>query len=147
MPPVPDNTTNASVLPSWDIRVFYDGACPLCLREVRMLRRLDRSRRIDFVDIAAAEYDAAFYDLPYDRAMARIHAVTPAGEMLTGVEVFRRLYAAVGLGWLVAPTRWPLLRGLADRAYELFARHRLRLTGRSESCASGHCVPPSRKGS
>ena len=78
--------------------------------------------------------------------MARIHAVTPAGEMLTGVEVFRRLYAAVGLGWVVAPTRWPLLRGLANRAYAIFATRRLRLTGRSETCASGHCVPPSGQG-
>ena len=26
--------------------VFYDGECPLCVREIRMLRRLDRRGRI-----------------------------------------------------------------------------------------------------
>ena len=31
---------------AFDIEVFYDGACPLCAREVRMLQGLDPDRRI-----------------------------------------------------------------------------------------------------
>ena len=50
----------------------------------------------------------------------------------------RRLYAAAGLGWLLAPTAWPGLRRLADWAYALFARNRLALTGRS-GCTAGSC--------
>ena len=45
-----------------------------------------------------------------------------------------------GLGWLVAPTGWPLLRPLFDRLYGGFARHRIglgRLFGRR--CDSGSC--------
>jgi predicted DCC family thiol-disulfide oxidoreductase YuxK len=48
-------------------------------------------------------------------------------------------YAAVGLGWLVAPTRWPCLPRLADRAYQIFARNRLRWTGRESACEAGRC--------
>jgi hypothetical protein len=33
----------------------------------------------------------------------------------------------VGLGWLAAPTAWPLLRGPSERAYRWIARHRYRL--------------------
>jgi len=54
--------------------------------------------------------------------------------------VFRRAYAAVGFGWLVAPTRWPLVRPLADAAYRWFARNRLRLTGRGEVCSADRCT-------
>jgi len=71
--------------------------------------------------------------------MERIHGVMPDGALITGVEVFRRAYAAVGAGWMLAPTRWPILRTLSDAAYAWFARHRLRLTGRGGECESGRC--------
>ena len=43
--------------PSCRIEMFYDGDCPLCMRETRMLRRLDRQSRIQFTDIAATDFD------------------------------------------------------------------------------------------
>lgn len=42
-------------------------------------------------------------------------------------------------GEVMAPTRWPGLRRLADRAYRIFARNRLRWTGRASTCESGRC--------
>lgn len=128
---------------AWQVRVLYDGECPLCAREIRMLERLDAGRgRIDFEDIAAPEFDADRYGLRFDDVMARIHAVLPGGRVVEGVEVFRLAYAAVGLGWLVAPTRWPILRGVADAAYRVFARNRLRWTGRAHVCDSARCQIP-----
>jgi predicted DCC family thiol-disulfide oxidoreductase YuxK len=121
-----------------ELTLLYDGDCPLCSREVALLRRRDRDGRIAFEDIAAPGFDAGRYGSSYEALMARIHAVLPDGSLVRDVEVFRRAYAAVGLGWLVAPTRWPLLRPLFDRAYRVFARNRLRWTGRAE-CARGAC--------
>ena len=40
-----------------------------------------------------------------DQAMRRIHAITADGRIVSGVEVFRLLYQAVGLGWVYAITR------------------------------------------
>lgn len=124
----------------WEIRVLYDGECPLCVREIGMMRRLDRGRgRVDFEDIAAPGFDAGRYGTTLPELMARIHGVLPEGAMVEGVEVFRRAYAAVGFGLLLAPTRWPLVRPIADAAYRWFARNRLRLTGRGEVCTSDRC--------
>jgi predicted DCC family thiol-disulfide oxidoreductase YuxK len=121
--------------------MLYDGECPLCAREIALLRRLDRGRgRVDFEDIASPGFDAGRYGTTQAALMARIHAALPGGALIEGVEVFRRAYAAVGLGWLVAPTRWPLVRPLADAAYRWFARNRLRLTGRGDACESGRCA-------
>ena len=123
-----------------EITFLHDGDCPLCAREVAMLRRLDRGRgRLAFDDIAAPDFDASRYGSTNEQLMARIHGVLPDGTLVEGVEVFRRAYAAVGLGWLVAPTRWPLVRPLADAAYRWFARNRLRLTGRGEVCNTDRC--------
>ena len=119
----------------WRIRVLYDGDCPLCSREIRFLERRDRGRgRIQFENIAEPTFDPRAYGLEAREVMARIHGVLPDGTVVAGMEVFRRAYAAVGFGWLMAPTRWPGLRRLADLAYRIFARNRLRLTGRTCSC-------------
>jgi len=129
---------------SAEVTILYDGECPLCAREVAMLRRMDRGRgRVGFEDIAAPDFDAARYGRTHAELMARIHGVGADGAVIEGVEVFRRAYTAVGLGWLVAPTRWPILRSLTDAAYRWFARNRLRLTGRN-ACESERCaVDPS----
>ncbi|MEB3264505.1 MAG: DUF393 domain-containing protein [Synechococcus sp.] len=130
------------------LTILYDGACPLCLREVRLLQRRDGGRgRLAFVDIDAPGYDPAQYGgVTYREAMGRIHALGAGGEVVRDVEVFRRAYALVGLGWLYAPTRWPLLRALSDGAYRLWAAWRLRLTGRPSleslcELRSGRCSP------
>ena len=62
--------------------------------------------------------------------MGRIHAITAEGKVLRDVAVFREAYRLVGLGWLYAPTAWPLLGPLVEQAYALWAGWRLRLTGR-----------------
>jgi predicted DCC family thiol-disulfide oxidoreductase YuxK len=122
---------------AWSVEVFFDGECPLCRREIAALRRLDRGRgRIRCEDIAAPGFDAAALGRTRAELMARIHARLPDGTWVEGVEVFRRLYAAVGLGRLVALSRLPGLSHALDAAYRLFARHRLRLTGRcDDACA------------
>jgi predicted DCC family thiol-disulfide oxidoreductase YuxK len=122
------------------VEVFFDGDCPLCLREVNLLRRLDRRGRVQFTDIAAPDFVAAVTPEEHADFMARIRGRLPDGTMIEGVEVFRRLYAAVGFGALVALTRLPGVSHLLDLGYRVFARNRLRLTGR---CApDGACAVP-----
>lgn len=120
----------------FDVEVFYDGACPLCRREIAMLSRWDRKRRIRFTDIAAPGFDAPVLGRSQEELMAEIHGRLPDGTWIKGVEVFRRLYRAVGFGPLVWLTRLPGLSQLLDAGYALFARHRLKLTGRctAETC-------------
>lgn len=116
--------------PDWEVEVFFDGDCPLCRREIAMLRRRDRKQRIRFTDICAEGFDAQALGVDFEQLMAEIHGQLPDGTMIRGVEVFRRLYAAVGWRRTMAVTRWPIIRQVLDMGYRLFARHRLRLTGR-----------------
>ena len=91
-----------------------------------------------FTDIAAPGFDAASIGRTQDDLMARIQARTADGSFIDGVEVFRQMYAAVGLSPLVALTRLPGITQLLDAGYEWFAKNRLRLTGR---CDEGTCTP------
>jgi len=108
------------------------------------MTKLNRKGLLALEDIAAADFDASLYGRTFEQLMGTIHGVLPDGRLVTGMEVFRRAYAAVGLGWLLAPTGWPVLKSFFDFAYKLFAQNRLRLTGRPQDCASGRCAIPAR---
>lgn len=124
----------------FEVEVFYDGACPLCMREIAMLRRRDKQGRIRFTDIAAPGFDPTITGLSWEALMGRIHGRLPDGTIIEGVEVFRRLYAAVGFPRLAAVSRAPGISQALGLAYRVFAKNRLRLTGR---CDEGTCpVPP-----
>jgi predicted DCC family thiol-disulfide oxidoreductase YuxK len=125
----------------WEIEVFYDGDCPLCMREIRLLRRIDRRGKIRFTNIATEDFRADDYGIDLDEFMAEIHGRLPDGTWVRGVEVFRRLYSAVGCGPIVWLTRLPVIRGLLDGAYSTFARNRLRWTGRCSSASSCQYEP------
>lgn len=125
--------------PTWQIRVLIDGDCPLCAREGRYLERLDRGRGgIQLEDLSSAEFDPRKYGLDQATVEARIHGILPNGTVVEGVEVFSRAYSAVGVTWVATLSEWRGVRWLLDRLYLVFAKNRLRITGRTpERCAIG----------
>jgi predicted DCC family thiol-disulfide oxidoreductase YuxK len=68
--------------------------------------------------------------MTHQEFMAEIQGRLPDGSWLTGVEVFRRMYSAIGFGWIVSATRWPIVSPVLDWGYKAFAKRRLALTGR-----------------
>lgn len=126
----------------WRFKLLYDGQCPICRREAHWLMRRNRAGHLAFEDISAPGFDPSRYGLTAAEVMGVMHGVFPDGRILTRVAAFREAYRCVGLGWLLAPTGWLGLRWVADRAYEWFARHRVRLGqwfGRN-ACDKGHCA-------
>ncbi len=131
------------------VTILFDGQCPLCLREVSFLAKRDRGRgRLGLIDITAHGFDATRWGLTLADVHGSIHGLDAEGRVITGPEVFRRAYEAVGLGWIVGWTAWRPFRGAVDAAYRWFARHRHRLTGRKNPCPAGSCgvAPTTRAG-
>ncbi|CAN0903267.1 Uncharacterized protein At5g50100, chloroplastic [Linum grandiflorum] len=116
----------------WKIKMLYDGDCPLCMREVDMLRERNKTYgTIKFVDISSDDYSPQENQgLDYETAMGRIHAVMADGTVVTDVEAFRRLYEQVGLGWVYAITKYEPIGKVADAVYGFWAKYRLQVTGR-----------------
>jgi predicted DCC family thiol-disulfide oxidoreductase YuxK len=111
-------------MPDQYIKLLYDGQCPFCRREVQWLKGKDRDGRLEIEDISDPAFDPARYGLTRPAVEAEIHGVLPDGKIVRRVEAIRRAYRAVGLGWLVWPTRLPAISWVLDRLYRLFARHR-----------------------
>jgi len=83
------------------VTVWHDGECPLCRREIALMRRLDTRGAIDFVDAAGPT------TCPLDRAemLARLHAREEGGPLLSGAAAFAAMWRAI-----------PVLRPLGQAA-------------------------------
>ncbi|EFJ26523.1 hypothetical protein SELMODRAFT_97421 [Selaginella moellendorffii] len=111
--------------------MLYDGECPLCLREVDMLRKRNTQyQSIKFVDISADEYSPhQNAGIDYEAAMGRVHVISNDGKVFTNVEAFKKLYEAVGLGWVYAITNYEPFSTIANALYNVWAKYRLPITG------------------
>ena len=115
---------------TWELKVFFDGACPLCKREISWLRKKTGEQKVCYEDISAPEFSASVYNMSYDAFMNQMQALKVDGTKLVGMEVFREVYKYTGFGWLLVPTGWPGLKQLFDYIYSIFAKYRLRMTNR-----------------
>jgi len=132
---------------NWKVKLLYDGACPICRREMDWLKRRNRRMRLTFEDISDPQFDPGRYGLTREQVNSALHGILANGEVVRGMAAIRRAYRAVGLGWVTAPTALPGIRWDADRLYAAFARHRATL-GRITrgGCAHGTCASASLKG-
>lgn len=103
------------------------------------MRRLDRHQRLIFCDFSGPDYDPASIAISPTELGRIIHARWTDGTVITGVDVFRAMWEAVGLGFLAKVTRFSFVEPMVVRAYTWFTRNRLRLTGRSYPCAGDAC--------
>lgn len=101
------------------VTVWFDAACPLCVREIALYRRLDARRgRIAFVDLT----DPAA-PCPLDRAamLARFHAAEAGRPPVSGAAAFAAMFRAVPLMRpLGEAMRLPPILWTTERLYRLF---------------------------
>ena len=108
--------------------ILYDGNCPICCAKRDFLQRRDRQNKLAFADIRSNDFPALEIPVSMEMLEKEIYSITPDGQILRAMEVIRAAYAEIGIGWLISPTGWPLLRPLFDRLYQLVARNRLRIS-------------------
>ncbi|WP_309997546.1 DUF393 domain-containing protein [Caulobacter segnis] len=106
------------------VTVWFDGACPLCVREIALMRRLDRRGAISFIDVASEDASC-----PIDRAdlLAKFHA-REDGQLLSGAAAFAAMWRAIPAlrpFGLLARRPWALKA--LDALYRRFLRARPKL--------------------
>jgi len=123
---------------SSELIIFFDGGCPLCVKEMRHLKRLDKEGRIQFENVNEPDFSQRYPQVEVAKANQYLHGQVSSGEMIYGLDVTHEAWSLVGKGWMIAPLRWPVIRWFADKTYLFFARNRNRisklLTGK-ERCA------------
>ncbi len=106
------------------VKVWYDSECPLCLREIDLMRRLDKRGAIEFVDAWTAQ------GCPVDRRdlLKRFHAQEHGQPVVSGAAAFAAMWRAIpGLRPIGLLARFRPVLWLLEAAYRGFLLIRPRL--------------------
>ena len=107
------------------LTVYYDGACPLCRREIDFFRRRSDGNAVEWVDASLSDSASIAPDLSRANALARFHVRRADGRLESGPRGFAELWAIIpGFRWLGRFARLPLAQPLFEWAYRSFLRVR-----------------------
>ncbi len=107
-----------------DVTVWYDSQCPMCTREIALMKRLDRRRAIDFVDL----YDARDCPVDPDELLRRFHARESGKPVVSGAAAFAAMWRAIPvLRPLGVLAKFPPVLWMLEGAYRVFLVLRPRL--------------------
>ncbi|MBV2119977.1 MAG: DUF393 domain-containing protein [Candidatus Thiodiazotropha sp. (ex Ctena orbiculata)] len=103
------------------LRVWYDSECPLCRREIDLLRRLDSEQSVHFVKIEGCS------TLPLEREqlLSRLHVQQSDGRIFSGAEAFAAIWRKLpGLKMLGYVAQWKPAGDFLEWLYGKFLKHR-----------------------
>ena len=101
--------------------VFFDGSCPLCVREIAFYRRREPLVPIEWLDVS--KKDPLDLGLPLGQcdAMRRFHVLCEDGQLKSGAAAFTALWSRYkGFRLIGRILSWPLLCHITEGAYRLF---------------------------
>lgn len=126
--------------PLWPLTLYFDGDCPLCAREIQLLRRRADEHRLNLVDISLGDFDPAAVGQSKQTLQNCLHARFANGQWVTGLDATLWSWRAAGLDRWAAPLTWKLLRPLFELGYRLFCRLRPHLNWLPHPQGSQRCT-------
>lgn len=106
--------------PACPTTVYFDGACPLCRREIAHYQRVDSESALCFVDVSAPNA-ATPAGVDRAQALARFHVRAGDGRVLSGAAAFVGVWAALpGWRWAARVARLPGVVWVLELGYRAF---------------------------
>ncbi len=122
-------------------KIFYDGACHLCAREIDHYKKIDTENRIEYVDIADPNFNALEEDLDPKMVNKYLHVKDKEGNPITGVDAFIEIWKELPqYNWLAKLAKAPLISPAMRIGYKIFAEIRPHLPKKKNHCSSGACT-------
>jgi predicted DCC family thiol-disulfide oxidoreductase YuxK len=109
------------------LTVLYDGACPLCRREIAVYQNLQPLQ--PDTPVCFADVSNLVIQLPpgttREQLLARFHVQNRDGQLLSGAQAFLALWAVLpGWRWLAMFGRLPGVDWMMEQTYRLFLKQR-----------------------
>ncbi|PAV26321.1 thiol-disulfide oxidoreductase [Tamilnaduibacter salinus] len=103
--------------------LFYDGQCPLCMKEIRLLRRIG-GNDLRLIDVHGLKDPATWPGIPLEYLLQRLHLLDGEGIYRTGLRAMVQTWSHTPLGFLFRLLLLPGVRTLAEAAYNRWAERR-----------------------
>ena len=108
------------------LKVYYDGLCHLCSREIRHYKKIKESNEhIDFIDITTPPFDALKEGLDPFEIHKVMHVRTPDGKVHTAVDAFIEIWKVFPkYRWAAKIAQTPVIKTILTLGYHAFAKVR-----------------------
>jgi predicted DCC family thiol-disulfide oxidoreductase YuxK len=105
------------------IRVYYDGLCGLCRREIVFYQKIQPVGVFEWVDITQSAEPLTKQGISLETALKHLHVQDAQGEWHVGVDAFLMIWRGLGGFWalLAKVVALPGLLTFAKLLYNLFA--------------------------
>lgn len=101
-------------------KVMFDGACPLCRREIAVYQKLQATEEIAWVDVSTCDFQPPA-GMTKAQLLQRFHLITPDGQILSGAQAFVFVWNRLpGWRWLGLLSRLPGMLFLMEWVYRGF---------------------------
>lgn len=125
--------------------ILYDGECPMCIFQMKVLSWLDWSHALALVPLSDPRAQEIAPQLTREDLLEAIHCVTPEGRIYRGARAIRFVGMRLPLLVPVALFLWiPGVIQIAEIVYQWVSRNRLmfsKMFGCKDACA----ILPARK--
>jgi predicted DCC family thiol-disulfide oxidoreductase YuxK len=122
------------------VTVYFDGACPVCSREIEHYRKKDAAGRLRLVDISHPSFDAAQEGVDAVKVQKVMHVRRADGSLATGVDAFIAIWDVLpGFYKLARTARRASVHFLLSGGYKVFSAIRPYLPKRQTGCQDGRC--------
>ena len=106
------------------LKVLYDGACPLCRREIAHVKGLaekNSDNSLCFVDISQESSETVSYAADRNQLLARFHVEKEDGSRMDGAAAFVAMWDRLpGWRWLAKFAKLPGMLVILEIAYKGF---------------------------
>lgn len=101
--------------------VYYDGACPMCRREIGYYREQPAVGPIEWIDISTPDASRLPPGVTREAAMARFHMTLPDGRTVDGAAAFLGLWLQLPkFRWVARLASIPPIPWLLEIGYRAF---------------------------
>lgn len=123
-------------MPTPRLKIFYDGACHLCSREMDHYKKLREKDKFDFIDITSSDFRADEFGLDRKFLDIEMHVMDENGQIHTGVRSFIEIWKRIpSWQWVARLASLPGVYHLMCVGYFVFARFvRPYLPKRKQAC-------------
>lgn len=105
-------------------KIFVDGNCIVCDLEVSHYKRLS-PELFDIVDISDPSFEASAHGLTTEAVNRHLHAQTPSGEILKGVDAFAHIWSRIPrYRFATTLVNLPVVKSVAKLGYAIFVEVR-----------------------
>ena len=83
------------------IKVYFDGNCGLCSKEINYYKKIDKKNIFEWVNIYTHDTDLNKLGITKSEALMELHALDENGKMYKGVDSFILIWKNLSFFWSI----------------------------------------------